>query len=253
MRRLLMLTILPLALLGFNAQIASAADNEMEGFFKRMKSMETAIVQRASNRPAQIAAYNSLEVALNREMDRAFDRVMTKMKPAQRTKMTEAQHLWQKQRENEFQWMDRAYGPVKPNSAEHLRIVELRNLMMNARVMQLYSYLDTLPDATKKVTADKVTDEGGNELKIATIIGFSLGEDSCFLDLKDDKRKNFTEVASSAFCQRENQLLDKKVALSYKLGVVSGATCAVESVDCNENNMLILVSDAKVVRPERRP
>ena len=247
-----MLTILPLALLGFIAQTASAED-EIENFFKRMKSMENAIVQRASNRPAQIAAYNSLEVALNREMDRAFDHVMTKMKPSQRSKMTESQHLWQKQRENEFEWMDRAYGPVKPNSAEHLRVVELRNLLMNARVIQLYSYLDTLPDVKKKVVKAVATDEGGNELKTATIIGFSLGEDSCFLDLKDENRKNFTEVASSSFCQREGQLLDKKVTLTYKLGVVSGATCAVESVDCNESNMLILVNDAKVVPTKRRP
>jgi hypothetical protein len=253
MRRLLLLTILPLALLALNAQVATAADSEMEGFYKRMKTMESTIAKRESNRPAQIAAYNTLEAALNREMDRAFSRVMTKMKPSQRTKMTEAQHLWQKQRENEFQWMDRAYGPVKPNSTEHLRIVELRNLMMNARVMQLYSYLDTLPSAEDKKVPVTATNAGGNELKTATIIGFSLGEDACFLDLKDDKRKNFTEVASAAFCQRENQLLDKKVSLTYKLGVASGATCAVESVDCGESNMLIQVSDAKVIRPPRRP
>ena len=255
MRRLLMLTILPLALLSFNAQVASAADSEMEGFFERMSPIREVITDRADSAPAQIFAYNTLERALNSEMERAFNRVMTKMKPSQRAKMTESQHLWQQQRENEYEWMDRAYGPVEPQSKEHLRIVELRSLMMNARVMQLYSYLDTLPDANAKAKAKlsggaAVTDNG---LKIATIIGFSLGENACFLDLKDEKRKSFTEVSTSAFCQRESQLLDKKVALTYKLGSVSGATCAVENVDCAENNMLVLVSDAKIIRPARRP
>ena len=252
MRRLFMLTILPIVLLSFNAQIAQAADTEMGSFFERMSKMREVITDRADNIPLQISAYNTLERALNGEMDRAFQRVMTKMKPSQRAKMTEAQHLWQQQRENEFEWMDRAYGPVQPNSEEHLRVVELRSLLMNARVMQLYSYLDTLPDEQANPVAS-ATQPDANELKVATIIGFSLGENACFLDLKDEQRKNFTEVASSAFCQRESELLDKKVSLSYKLGPVSGATCAVESVDCSENNMLILVSDAKIIRPTRRP
>lgn len=252
MRRLLMQAIFPIALLGFNTQVL-AAESEMEGFNKRISSLEITISQRAGDRKSQIASYNTLELTLNREMDRAFERVMSKMKPSERIKMTESQHLWQQQRQSEYQWMDRAYGPVEANSEQHLRIVELRNLMMNARVIQLYSYLDTLPSSQAQSTSVASPDEGGNELKTATIIGFSLGEDACFLDLKDDKRKNFTEVASTAFCQRESQLLDKKVALSYKLGVVSGATCAVESVACAENNMLIVVSDAKVIRPTRRP
>ena len=251
MRRLLMLTILPLTLLSLNTQ--AIAENEMQGFNERMRVMETTIAQRAGNRTSQIQAYNALELALNREMERAFDRVMTRMKPSQRAKMTQSQHLWQQQRQSEYEWMDRAYGPVQPNSEEHLRVVELRNLMMNARTIQLYSYLDTLPTEESKAAKAAQTDEGGNELKTATIIGFSLGEDACFLDLKDDKRKNFTEVANSAFCQRESQLLDKKVALTYKLGAVSGATCAVDSVSCAENNMLILVSDAKIIRPPRLP
>jgi hypothetical protein len=256
MRRLLMLAIFPLSLMGFNAQVASAADSEMEGFFERMSPIREVITDRADSPPAQIFAYNSLEKSLNKEMERAFNLVMTKMKPSERAKMTESQHLWEKQRENEYQWMDRAYGPVVPQSKEHLRIVELRSLMMNARVMQLYSYLDTLPDAATKLASSAQGGsiaEADNGLKIATIIGFSLGESACFLDLKDEKRKSFTEVSSSAFCQRESQLLDKKVALTYKLGSVSGATCAVESVDCAENNMLVLVSDAKIIRPKRRP
>ena len=90
-----------------------------------------------------------------------------------------------------------------------------------------------------------------NDLKIATIRGFSLGEGACFLDLVDEKRKPFTEVASAAFCQRERELLDKRVSLTYRLGVIPSAACAVENVNCVENNMLILVSNAQVIRPNR--
>ena len=233
-----------------------AKASEMEGFNTRMRSMETTIAQRANNRPSQIAAYNALERALNMEMDRAYDRLMTQMKPSERANMTEAQHLWSRHRDLEYRWMDQSYGPVEPNSVEHLRVLELRNLMMNARVMQLYSYLDTLPKkgAASVKTAGTIHDAGivdNNQLKTATIRGFSLGDGACFLDLLDEKRKPFTEVASSAFCQRERELLDKKVSLTYNLGVVSGAACAVESVDCDENNMLILVKDAKVIRSSR--
>ena len=236
--------------------LATYAASEMEGFNARMRTMEITIAQRAGNRPSQIAAYNALERSLNLEMDRAYDRVMTRAKPSQRATITESQHLWSRSRDLEYRWMDQAYGPVEPNSVEHLRVLELRNLMMNARVMQLYSYLDTLPKPGQSSvkTAGAIHDAGvidNNQLKIATIRGFSLGDGACFLDLVDEKRKSFTEVASSAFCQRERELLDKKVSLTYNLGVVSGAACAVESVDCDENNMLILVKDAKVIRPAR--
>lgn len=256
MSRLFAITILPIFLLIISPLAAYAQTSEMAGFNKRMRSMELTVAQRAGNRVAQIAAYNALERALNMEMDRAFDRVMTLMKPAQRANMTESQHLWSRHRDNEYRWMDQAHGPVEPNSDAHLRVVELRNMMMNARVIQLYSYLDTLPK--KNPLAPKAASysetgqiENNNQLKVATIYGFSLGDGACFLDLRDEKRKSFTEVASPAFCQRERELLDKKVSLSYNLGVASGATCAVESVDCGENNMLIMVRDAKVIRPKR--
>ncbi|PID46652.1 MAG: hypothetical protein CSB47_02810 [Proteobacteria bacterium] len=259
MRRLFVVSIFPLLLFG-SVLTAYAASSEMDGFNKRMRSMEIAVAKRAGNRPAQIAAYNALERALNMEMNRAFDLVMTRMKPSQRANMTEAQHLWTRHRDQEYRWMDRAHGPIEPGSVEHLRILELRNLMMNARVIQLYSYLDTLPrlDTVQrfvpKTNIDAIHDAetvDNNDLKVGTIIGFSLGDGACFLDLRDESRKNFTEVANAAFCQRERELLDKKVVLSYQLGVVSGATCAVERVDCDENNMVILVKDAKVIRPKR--
>lgn len=256
MSRLFTIMIISLGCFLISGWSAHAQPSEMQGFNKRMRSMELAISQRAGNRPAQIAAYNALERALNMEMDRAFQQVMTRMKPSQRANMTESQHLWSRHRDQEYRWMDQAHGPVEPNSAAHLRVLELRNLMMNARVMQLYSYLDTLPKgALVPVTSSNAIHDAStvnnNQLKVATILGFSLGDGACFLDLRDEKRKHFTEVANSAFCQRERELLDKKVSLYYKLGVVSGATCAVESVDCDENNMIILVSDAKVIRPKR--
>lgn len=226
----------------------------MQGFNQRMQTMEQTVAQRAGNIPAQIAAYNALERALNMEMNRAFNQVMTRMKPAQRALMTESQHQWSQHRANEYRWMDQAHGPVEPNSIQHLRVLELRNLLMNARVIQLYSYLDTLPQPNQQLASPAIHDAGtvdNNALKTATIIGFSLGDGACFLDLKDENRKNFTEVANTAFCQRERELLDKKVSISYQLGVVSGATCNVASVDCDENNMIILVKDAKVIRPTR--
>jgi len=255
MSRLLTVSFTSLLLILLSSVTTHAA-TEMEGFNTRMRAMEITIAQRAGNRPSQIAAYNALERALNQEMDRAYDRVMTRAKPSQRAIITESQHLWSRSRDLEYRWMDQAYGPVEPNSVEHLRVLELRNLMMNARVMQLYSYLDTLPKEGQSAvkTAGTIHDAGvvdNNQLRVATIRGFSLGDGACFLDLVDEKRKSFTEVANTAFCQRERELLDKKVSLSYNLGVISGAACSVESVDCDENNMLILVKDAKVIRPTR--
>ena len=133
--------------------------------------------------------------------------------------------------------------------------MQLRNLMMNARVLQLYSYIDTLPAKPNNNVLDNLVPRSdvaiadNNDLKIARIRGFSLGDGACFLDLVDEKNKAFTEVASAAFCQRERELLDKRVSLTYRLGVVPSAACAVESVTCVENNMLILVSNAQVTRP----
>ena len=188
-------------------------------------------------------------------MDRAFDLVMNKMTPTRRADMTQSQQQWAVHRAREYTWIDSAHGPIVEQSDEHVKVLQLRNLMMNARVLQLYSYIDTLPTKPNDNVLDNfvprtdVAVADNNDLKIARIRGFSLGEGACFLDLLDEKRKAFTEVASAAFCQRERELLDKRVSLTYRLGVVPSAACAVESVTCVENNMLILVSNAQVIRP----
>lgn len=252
MKRFLVLNLFSLLAVMFLTVPATADETELDGFNSRMRVMEEAISARAGNIPGQIAAYNTLEAALKRELDRAFDRVMTQMKPSQRANMTHSQHLWNSHREAEFKWMDLAHGPVEPNSIEHLSMLQLRNLMLNARVIQLYTYLNTLPiQGAPKLARKPDPDSGGNDLKIATFRGFSLGDGACFLDLYDEDRKPFTEVADTAFCQRESELLDKKVSLTYRLGSISGAACLESQGACDENNMLIMVVDAKPIRPSR--
>ena len=249
-------SILSFFLLAISPTVAQS-QSEIEGFNQRMKSFETMVAQRVNKRPGLINAYNNLEGALTREMDRAFEMVMAKTGAKRRAAMTDAQLQWAIHREKEYTWIDSAHGPIVEQSDEHVKVLQLRNLMMNARVLQLYSYIDTLPDAPIDDFLDNIvprTDVAvadDNDLKIATIRGFSLGEGACFLDLLDEKRKAFTEVASAAFCQRERELLDKRVSLTYRLGIVPSAACAVESVTCVENNMLILVSNAQVIRPSR--
>ena len=250
-------SLLSLFLLTLGPLSVSAEASEIDDFNQRMQSFETVVAQRAGNRPGLINAYNNLEDALNKEMNRAFDLVMKKMAPKNRVAMTDSQYQWAVQREKEYTWIDSAHGPIVEQSDEHVKVLQLRNLMMNARVLQLYSYIDTLPVVPNNDLLDNLvprTDVAvadNNDLKTATIRGFSLGEGACFLDLLDEKRKAFTEVASAAFCQRERELLDKPVRLTYRLGVVPDAACAVESVTCVENNMLILVSNAQVIRPVR--
>ena len=257
MSRWFKVSFLSLFLLGVSPFLSQAYASEIDGFNQRMKSFETIVAQRVNKRPGLINAYNNLEDALNKEMDRAFEMVMARISAKRRAAMTEAQQQWAEHRATEYVWIDSTHGPVVEQSDEHVKVLQLRNLMMNARVLQLYSYLDTLPaiptdgviDSTVPRADVAVADN--NDLKIATIRGFSLGEGACFLDLIDQKRKPFTEVASAAFCQRERELLDKRVSLTYRLGVVPSAACAVESVTCVENNMLILVSNAQVIRPKR--
>jgi len=248
-------SILSFFLLGITPFLTQVNASEIEGFNQRMKTFETVVAQRVGDRPALVIAYNNLEDALTKEMNRAFDLVMKKMTPTRRPFMTQSQQQWAEHRAKEYTWMDSAHGPIIEESDEHVKVLQLRNLMMNARVLQLYSYIDTLPDTPNDNMLDNIvprTDVAvadDNDLKIATIRGFSLGEGACFLDLLDEKRKAFTEVASAAFCQRERELLDKRVSLTYRLGVVPSAACAVENVTCVENNMLILVSNAQVIRP----
>ena len=257
MSQWLNLGLLSFFLLIFPPIAAQANTSEIGGFNQRMQHFETIVAQQRNNRPGRINAYDRLENALSKEMDRAFDLVMKKMSPQRRSLMLNAQQQWAEYREKEYNWINSAHGPVVEQSDEHIKVLQLRNLMMNARVLQLYSYLDTLPDVPTSnvldglVTKTDVAVSDNNDLKVATMRGFSLGDGACFLDLVDEKRKPFTEVANAAFCQRERELLDKRVSLTYRLGVVPSATCAVESVTCVENNMLILVSNAQVVRPTR--
>ena len=224
------------------------AESPIEAFNERMQPMEAYIVQNAGDPREQAAAYRNLEVALNHELGRAFNMVMQRTPDESMQDMAQSQHEWRAHRDREFGWMEKAHGN---KASQMLTMLQLRNLMLNGRVIQLYSYLDTLPDPNEaaKVAAKAAAN---NELRVARIRGFTLGDDACFLDMVDDKRKHFTEVAAPGFCQREKELLDKRVGLVYQLGVVSGATCAVEHVDCQENNMLVLVKDVKkLARPRK--
>ena len=125
--------------------LSSANASEIDGFNQRMKSFETIVAQRVNKRPGLINAYNNLEDALNKEMDRAFEMVMSRISPKRRAAMTKAQQQWAEHRATEYVWIDSTHGPVVEQSDEHVKVLQLRNLMMNARVLQLYSYIDTLP------------------------------------------------------------------------------------------------------------
>ncbi|MBS0549043.1 MAG: hypothetical protein JSR24_14910 [Proteobacteria bacterium] len=92
--------------------------------------------------------------------------------------------------------------------------------------------------------ADTVT--VGQETKNAfgTILEMQNGDIACNLTLKDDRGRTFRELADFPICQRKAALLNKRVALSYKLQPTQSPECQGDP-HCKKSVMVALVSDAR--------
>lgn len=77
-----------------------------------------------------------------------------------------------------------------------------------------------------------------------TITAMQNGDIACYLTLKDDSGKVFKEMADFAICQQQATLLNKRVALAYKLERTQSPECQGDP-DCKKSVTVALVVAAK--------
>ena len=91
----------------------------------------------------------------------------------------------------------------------------------------------------------------GNETKktIAMLTELQSGDVACYLTLKDNKGKEFTELAAFEICEM-TQLVGKTVRLSYRIESVIADSCQGDP-ECKDTRMVALVSAVKALKPAK--
>lgn len=89
----------------------------------------------------------------------------------------------------------------------------------------------------------------GNETKNTSgvLIGLQSGDVACYLTLKDQKGKEFTELATFELCEM-TQLVGKRVRLSYRIESVLADSCQGDP-ECKDTQKVALVNAIKVLKP----
>ena len=91
----------------------------------------------------------------------------------------------------------------------------------------------------------------GNETKktIAMLTELQSGDVACYLTLKDNKGKEFTELAAFEICEM-TQLVGKTVRLSYRIESVIADSCQGDP-ECKDTRKVALVSAVKALKPAK--
>lgn len=93
-------------------------------------------------------------------------------------------------------------------------------------------------------TADTVTVGQQTKNAFGTIVDMQDGDVACSLTLKDDRGRSFKEMADFPICQRKAALLNKRVALFYKLQPVPSPECNGDPA-CKKSVTVPLVIEAR--------
>lgn len=87
----------------------------------------------------------------------------------------------------------------------------------------------------------------GNATKIAvgTVTSLDNGDIACYVHLRDDAGKSFTEKADFDICFQKPSLVGKRVTLTYKLEKVMAASCQGDP-DCKKTDTVPLIVAVKI-------
>lgn len=87
----------------------------------------------------------------------------------------------------------------------------------------------------------------GNATKIAvgTVTSLDNGDIACYVHLRDDAGKSFTEKADFDICFQKPSLVGKRVTLTYKLEKVMAASCQGDP-DCKATETVPLIVTASI-------
>lgn len=91
----------------------------------------------------------------------------------------------------------------------------------------------------------------GNETKQTSglLTALQSGDVACYLTLKDDKGKEFTEMALFEICDM-TKLVGKRLRLSYRIESVIADSCQGDP-ECKDSRKVALVSAVKVLAPAK--
>ncbi len=92
----------------------------------------------------------------------------------------------------------------------------------------------------------------GSELKrtSGTVTAQEVGDTACYLSLRDETGKAFTEMAEFEICERQPRITGKKVILGYTEAKVPDESCQGDP-NCRKSRKVALVNSVSIVAPGR--
>lgn len=114
-----------------------------------------------------------------------------------------------------------------------------------AVVVGLVSTLNA-QNSTKRAEPGTVIIGGEKKIAFGTIVGFTNGDDACYLHLKDENGKPFDQAADFSICAQKGTILNRHVELFYEMTNVRSEECQ-EAEDCNKSKLVPLVTAVKLL------
>jgi hypothetical protein len=118
---------------------------------------------------------------------------------------------------------------------------------MNARVRTTAGMLLLLASSVALAQTPAATVKIGKENKNAfgTVVEMTMGDTSCFIEFRDDKRAEFFEPGDFDLCIDTKKYVGKRVAITYKLSRVAAQSCQGDP-ECKKHEIVPLVVAMKV-------
>lgn len=99
--------------------------------------------------------------------------------------------------------------------------------------------------------------QGAATIKIGKVIKnttgvvkeLQVGDVACYMEMRDDHGKEFTELADFEICSQTPSLIGKRVGLEYKIERVIADEC-MGAPDCKVTRKVAMVVKAKIIAPK---
>ena len=122
------------------------------------------------------------------------------------------------------------------------------SLAISARARCVFTLVGLATFSLAVAAQEADTVKIGKEIKKTTGVVKSLenGDVACYLNLKDEQGREFTELGDFEICFQKPSIIGKRVRLKYRLESVLAEECQ-GNPDCKKSKKVALVVEARIL------
>lgn len=148
-----------------------------------------------------------------------------------------------------FKWLGgREAAPIPKSDPEFAREGEARLAELAEFVPAIRAQWAAAAPSSPAPAAATVQVAGQAKRTAGTLVKMDNGDIACYLHLRDERGAAFTERGDFELCQREKQLVGRRLALTWRVENVQSEECQGDP-DCRKTRRVPIVVAVKVLEP----